>query len=275
MDESRQKALEELLGSLKDEPAFATLEDRAQDAGHLEEEDYGHLLDEKFEAAKRDNLRRHVLFCETCSDELLRRAGTDPDAAPTPAASTTPSRRPNLLMWAIVLVVLLGGCWFAWDRFIKTDPPGIRIADTFVFDEVRVGLGAKIGGAAKAKPKRLFLKLVPAPTEPQWLYAFILSDNEFVPFHPDPDSNIENPVDSSLFPPKGWPDIDVLSPRWFIGILTPKPVATLEDESFRSTLSLELDQLREDGGDPGSIIAGLRSVAGLEDAAIFWVGIEE
>ena len=82
-----------ILESLQAEPGLEALEERVLEAGHLEEDDYGLLLEKRVRGAAHSNLRHHILFCELCATEFLRRLAPVAEAEFLAAALRKKRRR--------------------------------------------------------------------------------------------------------------------------------------------------------------------------------------
>ena len=74
-----EKILEEVLHKMKDDPGVVGLLEAAQDSGHLSDEVLGMYLADELPTEEVKNVRRHVLFCETCAALAVARGGEEPE----------------------------------------------------------------------------------------------------------------------------------------------------------------------------------------------------
>ncbi len=262
----RHKELESFLGDAAQDPAFDELEDRAYDAAHLEEEQYALLL----EAGTSDdsavvNLKRHVLFCDVCSSEFLRRAAPRAEADFVIEAAETSLRRGRLLLFVSVVLALVLG--FILGRLGRVAEPASPEPPPFV-TVARAGLGDALGRADAAD--RIFVVLeAPEAGATVHLYAYLVAGPRVVTLHPTPGGVERNPVAVGMVPAGGWPDPGGPVPRWVIGLASDSALP-LDPE-----LATRLRSLLADGKTVPDLVRTLDQLLGDAAGISFAIRIDE
>ncbi len=143
MPPTLDEKLDAFLADLAKEPLVQRLNERAEDAGHLSEDQLNSLLAGSLTDEEADPLRRHLLFCDVCSAiplERIEEVAGDGDGPATPNDGRSPAA-PLLdgrrrLLWLLASgvggVAVAGGAWW-WLRRQKreavreeTPPAGLR-----------------------------------------------------------------------------------------------------------------------------------------------------
>lgn len=225
-DRRRLEKLEELLGVTRGAPGLAELEDRVLDSGHLEEEDYGVVLERRESAEGFDNLRRHLLFCPVCSRELLSRVAPEAEREFEAAAR----RRFRLRLLLAAGAVFLAGVG-ALAALLNDDAGagGSTPPPAPGFEEAWAGLGAA-APVAGLEPGRLHLHLPADLPEPQHLYVFVVKRDGVEPLHPGTGSAKREPATGGWVPPGGWEDPGPGSRLLVLASTAPLPVLATEGD---------------------------------------------
>ena len=195
--------LDQLLQSLASNELVAGLQDRAADGGHVSEEIFEALRAGTLNEDERRCVRRHVLFCSSCSAFVVKRAAPpdeeeqDDDKPSTrPAAirrdrkPLTPAQRRRLRIVAIAATVLLSMGALAWIFFDDLGDRSNRSTASLVFEfEAVCGIqdGRRVSeGEVLSARSELALALTLGTPRPTHLYVLMLTpDRRLVMLQPE------------------------------------------------------------------------------------------
>lgn len=280
---SRQKSLLELFGAVESSEAFDTLEDRSQDAGHLEDDDYARLAGAGAADPEVANLQRHVLFCQVCSDEFLRRSAPAVEAEIREADA----RRPwwfvlGFLVLATGVVLVLK--WAPWEESKPTEPqpkPPPKAApprrpkpverNDFPVRVTRAARGAKAGRPDDAD--RIFVQVQGPQGQGAFAYVWLLSQTGTALLHPR--GNEPPFLRTGLVPPRGWPDVPGEAPRQLLILLAERELAVLKTAGDRQNLTRFLRDQAIASRDPSRLNALLEQQLLRTPGRAFLVPLEE
>jgi len=247
--------LEKLLADLQAEPGLQALEERVLEAGHLEEDDYQALFDRRVTGKAYDNLRRHLLFCEICSKEFLKRAA--PTAEKTYEEEDHRNRRRQIIhsiVLGIVAVVALVAIWVfspeAPPSGEDLEPPAADADGGFAITSVWAGTGRLSGVPALAEDDRVYLRLVTrnAPVTGTWTYVFHVSQGLVRPLHPRERNGAPASALGGLRPAGGW-DLPAAEDRgWLLVLASPKPLPILQTRGDRRSFARTIQTWLAEGG---------------------------
>lgn len=186
-----EQILEDVLDKIKDDPGVAGLRDAAQDSGHLSDETLGQYLAGELPPEEIQNVRRHVLFCDTCASLTVARGGEEPEGAGrlVPLADTQPSapalvpsmtRQRALKVCLVLAAAGLGALilfWFPIGEGSNPEttprvplPTRLRVTDANV---VTLSSPASTAGAVRPDSE-IALKVTTTETPMTQLHAYVL-----------------------------------------------------------------------------------------------------
>lgn len=117
--------LEQLLKAAKNDATLATIQDLLDDTGHVTDEVLDRFLQEELKPDEQDAIRRHVVFCESCSSEVVRRGGEVAALEEAEAQTVQPILAPR---GALILcgLVFLGLAILTWQLFSNKEDDADR-----------------------------------------------------------------------------------------------------------------------------------------------------
>ena len=245
-----QRALRDLLGEFRGDPAFAHLAERAQDSGHLAEADFTHLLAAKEEAPEVKNLRRHVLFCSVCAEEFLRRA-----APASEEKYRARDERRRVAHWLLAALLILGVGAGARRLLSSREVSELSKLEAPAWTLERSGTGRSF---FKEGEGRLYAEVRGVSQGRIWIYAFLREGTRFYPLSPDPRAGVLNPLTAGVVPEKGWPDPGRGAPAEVVAFLSSVPVVPLEDPLLRKELAKRMEELMGEGHLVADILGELK-----------------
>ncbi|MFT7619430.1 MAG: hypothetical protein ACI97A_003084 [Planctomycetota bacterium] len=99
------EALDALLTQVAEAPSIASIREKAEDSGHLDDDWIMSLTTGSVTGEEERNARRHLVFCDQCADLLLNRGGELDEADDLPLIRVSRPERNSpaqseLLIWA-------------------------------------------------------------------------------------------------------------------------------------------------------------------------------